>query len=181
MMAENTGISFWLIPEGPAFQEFAAQTKRLSVIGCVANLEPHLTIYVGKLDNLGSLNDLIEDIFGNCVPLNLTAGIIGWSGEFAKSFYLTFDKTSELMALHNSLREKLGNPLNYQLDPHLSLFYQKGNLLQKRALASEIDFSGRRIHFDSVWVTSHPQFIESEKDIAAFSVLKKIRLLGERA
>lgn len=177
-MNENDCCSFWLIPERTRYHEFAELSELLSVNRDVSRLDPHVTLFVGRMKNLESPAGLIQDVFSESRFLTLITSGISWAEKFSKSFYIEFEPSQELTRLHQLLCEKLTNPLDYRLHPHLSLFYQQGNMLQKARLAETLTDYGRKISFDRLRVTSHPEIIRTENDIGAFEMITEFSLPG---
>src|SRR5438046_4891624 len=103
----SSPIVLWLTPSGQARNFFRATIKRLALEHDAPVFEPHLTLGPGSVEEMQRLS---------AWPFELRVLGIGWSEQFTKTLFVSFELAPELA----QLRDSLGMP-DADFDPHLSL------------------------------------------------------------
>ena len=83
-------ISFWLLPSDENRGYFQDLIHQLSTEMEAAFLDPHVTIFAGKLVEDESSVELLEKVAENISPIALQIHEIAHGMEFTKSFYISF-------------------------------------------------------------------------------------------
>jgi hypothetical protein len=114
--------------------------------------EPHVTVYSG----LYSPEDQLETAMAQAVePLKpLTLQILGlnYTPDFFKTGFIAFSPSDGLTQLSHQIRDHLHNPMDYVLEPHLSLIYKDIPVEQKRLAMLRFILSISTVTFDTIKV-----------------------------
>ena len=172
----DRGISFWLMP---AAQDYAFYQRTIAQLADNANaayLEPHVTLYVGVLDEEDPLA-ILQRVAAQAQPITLHVADIVSEAAFGHSFYLRMKTQPSLSQWCETFRQSFRQPSDYQLNPHLSLFYKADAMEEKRRISKTLDFVGKTISFDRIQVVIHPEVITEPQHIAAFKTLESCALV----
>jgi hypothetical protein len=123
----SSTIVLWLMPAGSAFDFFRSMIKRLATEHDAPIFEPHLTLGPGSVEQMEHVRTS---------PLVLRLLGVGWSEQFTKTLFVSFELAPELAQLRDSLGMEAAG-----FDPHLSLLYKEMPLADKKQLACSISLS----------------------------------------
>ena len=176
---KQTAVSFWIIPAEEDEEYYRHLIHQIFSQFNAAFLNPHVTIYVGQLTEQETAEELIKKATKGFTPFSLKIDKIDYSKVYTKSFYVQFHPSEMLNKLTESFRGLVANPSDYELDPHMSLFYGSVAKQKKQELAQQISFPQQEILFNRVRASSHPKIIQTRKEIEDFDILCDRQLIGE--
>jgi 2'-5' RNA ligase len=163
-------LTYWLIPAEPARSWFRSLIDDLARRLDAPVFEPHVTLGVSNIadENLGAV---LENALQQFEPHRLLVDGLDSSQEFTKTLFVQFQPDALLTKLNEKLRSASASPLEYELNPHLSLVYKRMPPKAKNEIMHSIDLPFTDVEFDSVQAVIIPAKIESRQDIEACSVV----------
>ena len=171
----KTILAYWLIPAEPAWSYFRSLIKDLATRFDAPEFEPHLTTYVTQAGN-DDPTTVLEEAFANFQSLRLSSTGIDYSDEFTKTLFVQFRADETLTRLSGKLRSASVAPCEYQLNPHLSLIYQKMPPEMKMQIANSLCLPFSEVEFDSVKAIVSPAKIETSDDVNSWRAVATQRL-----
>jgi 2'-5' RNA ligase len=176
MAAEREMImTYWLMPAEPARKYFASLISDLANRFDAPAFEPHLTVYVTKMENVRP-DELLKRVLAGCGAYRLSIGGVDYSDEFTKTLFVQFQPNEELSRLSASFRRAAGSRNEYQLNPHLSLIYKTMSRERKEEIASSLSLPFDKVLFDSAKAVISPVHIKSRKEVEAWRVVAEQKL-----
>jgi hypothetical protein len=160
-------VTYWLIPADPARSWFG------SLIGDLARrldapvFEPHVTLYTAQVAN-ESPSAVLEKAVGNLGSIRLSILGLDCSDEFTKTLFVQFQPDAVLAQLHKKLRSASASPLDYELNPHLSLVYKPMPREKKNEIMNSISVPFAEVGFDLVKAVIIPARVESREDVESW-------------
>ena len=173
--APLTRISYWLMPVAGERGRFAKLITRLAGEFGGPFFAPHLTVYSGPAGSNDDPDRILREGAGHDGELLLRCTGLVFSEKFTKACFLSFAPEPRLNRLGDALREKSCPAANYQLKPHLSLFY--GNLTdQDRQRIRDLVEIPETVCFDGLTAMATSATIRSGKDVQSWRRLESLRL-----
>ena len=169
-MTRQTVIAYWLIPSEPAHSFFQQIINDLARRCDAPVFEPHLTIHVGA-DRADPAENTLGDAARECKAIGLTPLGIDQSDEFIKTLFVQFAMSAELQKINNVIREATNDSAQYELKPHLSLFYKKMETAARRELATSIYVPFSEVTFDAIKAVRCVSPTQSRADVEAWHVV----------
>jgi 2'-5' RNA ligase len=169
-------LCFWLMPCEAERAFFAGSIARLAKRFGAPEFAPHVTIHAAPHSPQDPPEALIAAATAGTAPFALQPAGIGHSSRFTKTFFLEFEPSPLLTALHDRFRAGMARPSNYTLQPHLSLLYHRLEEAGRLHLVREFDAPARGIVFDAVAAVLAPDRIESAADVACWRVVARQKL-----
>ena len=166
----NEIVTYWLIPAEPARSFFRTLINDLAQRFDAPVFEPHVTLYVTTAGDEQPAR-VLETVLGDPKPLRLFVAGIDFSDEFTKTLFVQFQPDAGLQNLSEKLRTASGSQREYELNPHLSLIYQKMPIETKRELVGTLKLPFRHVDFDSVHAVISPAKIEAREDVQSWRVV----------
>jgi len=148
-VTRQTVIAYWLIPAEPAHSFFHRVIDDLARRYEAAAFEPHVTLHVGA-DRADSAQEALAESVRECTPIKLKPLGIQQSDEFVKTLFVQFELTSELSHVKGIVRDAAHDSSQYDLQPHLSLLYNKMEGAVRRELAASIVVPFSEVTFDRI-------------------------------
>jgi 2'-5' RNA ligase len=141
-------IAFWLIPAEPAHSLLQGIINDLARRYDAPVFEPHVTIHVAA-----DRADLAETVLEQAAresAINLTPLGIDQSEQFVKTLFVQFVLSAELRRINENIRNVAHDALGYELNPHLSLLYNKMDAAIRRDLALSMSVPFGQVMFDAI-------------------------------
>jgi Cyclic phosphodiesterase-like protein len=145
-------FAVWLTPApsdrrwiSKVIQDFAAEYS-------APIFEPHLTVYSGVYGPEEGLEPIVTKATASLSPLTLQVTGLNYTKEFLKTGFIVFATSDRLIQLSKDIRDRLQMPMDYTLEPHLSLIYKDIPLDQKRMAMLRFIVSIATVTFDTVTV-----------------------------
>jgi 2'-5' RNA ligase len=177
--SRQTVIAYWLIPSEPAHSFFQQIVNDLARRYDAPVFEPHVTIHVGA-DRTDAAKNALGDAAHKCKLIGLTPLGIDQSDEFIKTLFVQFAMSAELRKINDIIREAANDSSQYQLNPHLSLLYQKLAAPIRRELAASINVALFEVTFDAIKAVRCVLPTKSGADVEAWHVVAAASLSGDR-
>jgi hypothetical protein len=114
--------------------------------------EPHVTIYSGLYSPEENLAKIVQEALGPSQSITLQVAGLNYTEDFFKTGFIDFAEAEHLTQLCGAIRDRLQNPLDYALDPHLSLIYKDIPIDQKRLAMLRFVLSVSKVTFDTIKV-----------------------------
>lgn len=168
-------VTYWLCPAEPARSEILAIIRDLAARFDAPIFEPHVTLCVAKINGENPESVLSTALIGRA-EYRLAIRGVEYSGEFTKTLFVQFEPSPEVTRLSEDLKRASASPVDYELNPHLSLLYQKMDQETKRQLAGNITLPFTEITFDCVKAVRIPATIDSREDVEAWKVVAEKRV-----
>lgn len=149
LVSRRTVIAYWLIPSEPARSYFQRLINDLSRRYNAPQFEPHVTIHVGS-NCADTVNGVLLEAARSCERITLQALEVSGSSEFIKTLFVQFALNTQLQQLNRSIRTAAQDSSDYQLNPHLSLLYQRISIQDRRLLTCSIEVPLSEVIFDSL-------------------------------
>ena len=167
-------LAYWLIPAEPARSELSAVIGELAARFDAPVFEPHLTLYGTGLD--GENPAWVLARVKTPASYRLAIRGLDYSDIFTKTLFIQFEPADELSRLSDDLRRAATSPLDYELNPHLSLIYKTMETETKRQLAATLSLGFSEVTFDSLKAVITPETITSRHEVEAWRVVAERRL-----
>jgi len=169
-MSTRTVIAYWLIPAEPAHSFFQGVINDLARRYDAPLFEPHVTVHVAS-NRADATESVISEAARACKLIKLKALEIGHSSEFIKTLFVQFALNRELRQLNEIVRNAAGGSSQYELNPHLSLFYKKMPAAAQRELAHSIKAPFLEITFDTLKAVRCISPTQNRADVEAWRVV----------
>ena len=176
MRAENTAITFWLIPKEPERELFREYIRILAERFEAPKFEPHMTVGSGSFDTVRA-EWILSQVTKGQPQVRLKIRGIEYSDEYTKTLTVQFEETGELQRLVGALCE-FGEAAGWHFDPHLSLIYQKMSMVEQQEMARSVKFPFQDVLFDSIATVACASPTETREDVESWKVLAT-RVLGD--
>jgi len=163
-------IAYWLIPAEPAHRFFHRFIDDLARRYEAAAFEPHVTLHVGA-DRADSAQQALAESARECTPIKLKPLGIQQSDEFVKTLFVQFALSAELRHLKGIIRDAAQDSSQYDLQPHLSLLYNKMEAATRRELAASIVVPFSQITFDRIKAVRCVSPTQSRADVEAWRIV----------
>ncbi len=169
-MVKQTVIAFWLIPAEPAHTLLQGVINDLARRYDAPVFEPHVTIHVAA-DRADLAETVLEHAARECKGISLTPLGIDQSEEFVKTLFVQFVLSAELRRINENIRNAAHDALAYELNPHLSLLYNKMDAAARRDLALSMKVPFRQIMFDAIKAVRCISPTRSRADVEAWRIV----------
>jgi 2'-5' RNA ligase len=173
----NQIVTYWLCPAEPEREELSTIIRNLAERFDGPVFEPHVTLYVTSAGRENP-TEVLMNVMSQRHEYRLAIRGLDYSDKFTKTFFLQFAPDSDLAHLTQDLQRASASPIDYELNPHLSLLYKDMDQETKRGLAASIALPFTEVIFDRVKAVITPATISSPKDVEAWRVVGERRLSG---
>ena len=169
-MPRQMVIAYWLIPSEPAHSYLQGLINQLAPRYNAPVFEPHVTVHVG-VNCADAVDEVLSNAAQECERIVLRALEVSDSSEFIKTLFLQFAPTTELQQLNQSIHTAAQDSSDYQLNPHLSLLYQRMSIQKRRVLARSIEIPFSEVTFDSLKAVRCISPTRNRADVEAWRVV----------
>ncbi len=166
-------FAIWLLPD-------TNDTKYLSRI--ITNLSrkfnspeflPHMTIY-GLVDaRLSVVEDAITNAISNLNSFTVKKSEINYSDNIWKTIFINIVLNQELESINEKLAQKLGQYVNYEFLPHISLIYKKIAESKKVKIIDGLDIKNEFV-VDKVAIQQYSENVNEWKIIRYFKLNRTV-------
>ena len=143
---KHKAIAYWLLPETAAREVFAEKIHELARRFDAPVFAPHVSVFIAP-ENSRDPIEILREL--GAVTIKLTIRSIRFSEQFTKTLFVQFERSVPLQEMGDRIWKASGAWERYVVDPHLSLLYASLAAEKKKALADEIKFPFREVHFRS--------------------------------
>jgi 2'-5' RNA ligase len=169
-MPRQIVIAYWLIPSEPAHSCLQRLINQLARRYNAPVFEPHVTVHVGA-NCADAADEVLSNAAQECERIVLRALEVSDSSEFIKTLFVQFAPTTELQQVNQSICTAARDSSDYQLNPHLSLLYQRMSIQKRRVLARSIEIPLSEVTFDSLKAVRCISPTRSRADVEAWRVV----------
>ena len=169
-MTRQAVIAYWLIPAEPAHSFFHRVIDDLARRYEAAAFEPHVTLHVGA-DRADSAQQALAESAREYTPIELKPLGIQQSDEFVKTLFVQFALSAELRQANEFIRDAAQDSSQYDLQPHLSLLYNKLEDAVRRELAASTIVPFSQITFDRIKAVRCVLPTQSRADVESWRVI----------
>lgn len=169
-MTRQIVIAYWLIPSEPAHSYLQSLINQLARRYSAPVFEPHVTVHVG-VNCADAVDEVLSNAAQGCERIVLRALEVSHSSLFIKTLFVQFAPSTELQQLNQSIRTAAQDSSDYQLNPHLSLLYQRMSIQERRVLARSIEIPFFEVTFDSLKAVRCISPTKSRADVEAWRVV----------
>lgn len=147
-------MAYWLVPKEPWLGELQQAVLDFANRFNGPRFEPHATIYSGPFDRLDPVETILDEL-AEFDEVKLLPRELLFSAKFKESCYIKFEDSVELLEMCRVVKKHIHLPLNYEVVPHMSLFYGQLTLEQQNTISRDFKFP-ESIKFDFVKVIANP-------------------------
>ena len=173
-------MAYWLIPAEPAHTFFQGIINDLARRYDASLFEPHVTIHVGT-NRAGLAETALRHAAREGKPIRLKPIGVDQSDEFVKTLFVQFELSAALRQLNEVIRNAAQDSSQYQLNPHLSLLYNKMEAAARRKLATSIIVPFSEISFDRIKAVRCVSPTQGRADVEAWRAVAVTVLSSFRA
>jgi len=178
-VTRQTVIAYWLIPSEPARSFFQRIINDLAHRYDAPVFEPHVTIHVAA-DRADAAKNALGNAARECKLIRLTPLRIDQSDEFIKTLFVQFAMSAELQKTNEIIRQASDDSSQYELNPHLSLLYEKLAAATRRELAASINVPLFEVTFDAIKAGRCVSPTESGANVESWHVVAAASLSVDR-
>ncbi|MGH6796160.1 MAG: hypothetical protein ACREDM_09720 [Methylocella sp.] len=143
--------SFWLLPAEPLKRQLHTIVRRLVKKYDAIDFEPHVTISSGPSDDDQS-RTIARGIasqfsLGELLPVKLD-----YASEYTKTLFIQFEDSDIVRRMSGAIKDRSSRPVNYVLNPHLSLLYKTMPAAKQAEICRTLDVPKGIYFFDRLRV-----------------------------
>ena len=169
-VAALTKISYWLMPTAAERGFFVNLITRLAGAFGGPLFAPHLTVFSGSASPDDDPGRILSEAANDGGELRLRCTGLEFSEKFTKACFLGFAPEPRLSQLAASLQHNSAQAANYQLNPHLSLFYGKLTDQDRARILTLVEIP-ETVRFDGLTAMATSAMIRSAKDVISWQLL----------
>ena len=169
-------VAYWLMPSDKYRRPFQKLINTLADTYGAPAFEPHVTIFVGERSDNGSPGAVIDAATAGMAGIWLRIDRLRHSSEFTKSLFVQFHPAHRLRTLSDALRQRSTKPVDYILNPHLSLLYHAMSVEEKEKIRASLIIPEGEIYFDEVRAIATPGSVRDSRDVKSWKILYRKRL-----
>lgn len=147
---DSQPFSFWLLPGDAERTQLAQLIRDLAARHGSRPFAPHVTIYGGVHTPQDDLPEILRQVVRGLGPMALRVRGLDCTDQFFKSLFIDLAEHPALTLLSQRVRAALARPVDYQLQPHLSLIYANLPAADKRRIIDSLPLDLAEIRFDEV-------------------------------
>jgi hypothetical protein len=142
-----TEHSFWLLPAEPLKRQLRSIIQQLAKKYDAIDFEPHVTISCGPSDD-DQTHTIARGIASLFSPVELTPMKLDYTSEYTKTLCIQFQESEVVRRMFDAIKDRSAQPLNYVLNPHLSLLYKTMPVATQAELSRTVDVPKGIYFFD---------------------------------
>jgi hypothetical protein len=168
-------IAYWLMPDQDERRRWRSLIEDLAQEYGGASFDPHVTIHVHPRDGNPAPDHILEQCAAAHRPAEGEIDGLAFSELFSKACYIDFKPCPVIHELSASLKGLEKVPGEYELDPHMSLFYGSLSETQAQEIRSSTDLP-RAVRFDAIRAMLIPGPVQHSSDVESWRTLHECRL-----
>jgi hypothetical protein len=166
--------SFWLLPAEPINSQLRSIVQQLATKYDGIGFEPHVTIFSGPSDDdqTHTIARGIASLFslGELIPVKLD-----YTSAYSKTLFIQFQESEAVRCMSDAIKDRSARPMNYVLNPHLSLLYKTMPAAKQAEICSSLDVPKEIYLFDRL------RAVETEIPLIRPEQIKRWRTVFECA
>lgn len=163
---------FWLLPAEPIQRQLHSIVQQLAKEYDAIDFEPHVTISSGPSDDdqTHTVARGIASLFslGELMPVKLA-----YTSEYTKTLFIQFQESEVVRRMSDAIKDRSARPVNYVLNPHLSLLYKTMPVAKQAEICRTLDVPKGIYFFDRL------RAIETEIPLTQPEQIKRWRTVFE--
>ena len=166
--------SFWLLPAEPIKWQLHSIIQQLAKKYDAIDFEPHVTISSGPSDDdqTRTVTRGIASLFslGELIPVKLD-----YTSAYTKTLFIQFQESEAVRRMSDAIKDRNALPVNYVLNPHLSLLYKTMPVAMQAEICRTLDVPKGIYLFDRL------RAVETEIPLTLPEQIKRWRTVFECA
>lgn len=150
----SRGLSLWLVPEPRACAVLQARILSLAARYGGPRFLPHVTVFAGRFERDEDLLAVVREA-ADGEALELTVRGVETGAAFYRSVFVALAGTPRLQALSDRVGARAATS-DFELDPHLSLFYGALSPARRAEVAAHAGDVPRVLRFSELVVNASP-------------------------
>jgi hypothetical protein len=167
-----TEHSFWLLPAEPLKGQLRAIVQQLAKKYDAIDFEPHVTISSGLSDD-DRTHTIARGVASLYSPVELIPVKLEHTSVYTKTLFIQFQESAIVHHMSDAIKDRSARPVNYVLNPHLSLLYKTMPLAILAGICQTFDEPKGPCVFDRL------RAIETEIPVTEPDQIKKWRTVFE--
>lgn len=167
-----TEHSFWLLPAEPLKGQLRSIVRQLAMTYDAIDFEPHVTIFSGP-----SGDDQTHAIARGAASLyshvELMPVKLEYTSVYTKTLFIQFQESAIVRQMSDAIKDRNARPVNYVLNPHLSLLYKTTPLAMLAGICQTLDAPKGPCVFDRL------RAVETEIPVTGPDQIKRWRTVFE--
>jgi Cyclic phosphodiesterase-like protein len=164
--------SFWLLPAEPLNKQLHSIVQQLAKKYDAIDFDPHVTIFSGPFvdDQTNTIARAIARLFshGKLIPVKCDYTCV-----YTKTLFIQFQDSEVVRRMSDAIRDRSARPVNYVLNPHMSLLYKTMAVAKQAEICRTLDVPKGIYFFDRLRV------IETEIPVTRPEQIKRWRMVFE--
>jgi Cyclic phosphodiesterase-like protein len=122
-LSRSTEHSFWLLPAEPLKGQLRSIVQQLAKKYDAVDYEPHVTISSGPSDD-DQTHTIARGVASLYSHVELIPVKLEHTSEYSKTLFIQFQESGIVRHMSDAIKDRFARPVNYVLNPHLSLLYK---------------------------------------------------------
>ena len=156
-------IAYWLIPDKDPFNYLRSIIEDLAAKYNGVPFDPHVTVYVQPQPGSANAHH-IPDMSG--LTIELQTAELEFTNQYTKACTIKLHQSEPLTELHDNICNTLCGE-NYNLQPHLSLFYGRMDTDQQQSVSESLTLP-ESILFETLRAIHIPDSITTHDDVMSW-------------
>lgn len=169
-----TEQSFWLLPVEPLRAALRSLIQELAAKYEAVDFEPHVTLSSGPFADDESCT-ITRSIAQTFQPVQLTFSKLDFTSEYTKTLFVQYQESGVVRRMSDFIKESSARPINYILNPHLSLLYKTLPVEKQEQICRSLNAPQGNYSFDRLRV------IETELPLSRPEQIRRWRTVYECA
>ncbi len=178
--ADLSRVAFWLVPHCRERAALQSLINDLARQFSAPEFVPHVTVYSCRRTPGQRELAVMAALAENRRPVVMRPTELACSGRLTQALFASLAEHPALDGLSRALHAGVPLPSDYQLNPHLSLLYQKLAAATRDSLVRETSLCLSEIRFDSLWAVAIPEQLTTLEDLYDWQPLLISRLDSAR-
>ena len=171
-LSRYTEHCFWLLPAEPLKGQLRSIVQQLAKKYDAIDFEPHVTISSGPSgdDQTHAIARRAASLYSHVelIPVKLEH-----TSEYTKTLFIQFQESSIVRHMSDAIKDRHAGPVNYVLNPHLSLLYKTMPLAMLAGICQTFDVP------KGIYVFDRLRAIETEIPLTEPDQIKRWRTVFE--
>ena len=130
--------SVWLIPRNADTEYLGHLIRNLSQKYNAPEFIPHITIYGDVNAGQEIVDEAVKHSIKGLKKFTIKTSNLAYEDYIWKTLFINIEQNLKLLQINEKLSEKLGEYIDYQFKPHISLIYKKMAELEKQKIIHDI-------------------------------------------
>jgi putative hydrolase of the HAD superfamily len=174
--ADLPRVAFWLVPHRRERAALQSLINELARHFSAPVFVPHVTVYSCRRTPAQRELAVMAALAGTSRPVVTRPTELACSGRLTQTLFARLADNPAVDGLYRALHAEVPLPSDYQLNPHLSLLYQRLAAATRDTLVRETALCLSEIRLDSLWAVAIPEQLMTLEDLRDWQPLLISRL-----